>query len=86
MEATDVKGNGAPGGDAGTAKKRSSAKTAPVETRDVDEIIALRGLPRWTGESLKAYAGWKSGKQVTAAEFDAAYDGWLGRSQGGGRR
>jgi hypothetical protein len=86
MEAMDARGAGTSGGDAGTAKKRASAKTAPVEMRDVDEIIALRGLPRWTGESLKAYAGWKSGKQVTAAEFDAAYDGWLGRSIGGGRR
>ena len=65
---------------------KRTAKTAPAEMKGVDEIIAMRGIPHWAGESIKVYAGWKSGKAVTAEEFNAAYDGWNARNQGGGRR
>ena len=70
-----------------TTPAKRAPKAAPgTDVRDVDEYIAARNLPRWVGESIKVYAGWKSGKQVSAEEFKTALDGWNKRRQGGGRQ
>jgi hypothetical protein len=66
--------------------KPNKKKGASSELRDVDEHIAAKNLPRWMGESIKVFAGWKSGKAVSKEEFKEALDGWNKRSQGGGRR
>ncbi len=74
-------------------KKKRSA-TAMVAThppvpggtlRLVEEIARERGLPIWYLAGLRRAKGWAQGKQVTAAEFDAAAAAFDARPQGGGK-
>ncbi len=69
-----------------TAQKRSTKPASKSAKRDVDELIATRNLPAWMGESIKVYAGWKSGKEVSDEEFKETLDSWNNRNQGGGKR
>jgi hypothetical protein len=71
---------------AASATAKKGAKAASTVVKDVDEFIAIHSLPRWVGESIKVFAGWKSGKQVTAEEFNTVRAAWNKRNQGAGRR
>ena len=91
---TNATGTGAPPGETLSAEQKSKtlkrtdkSVSKPVpELKDVDALIAARNLPRYAGESIKVFAGWKSGKAVTEEEFDAVVAAWNKRQQGTGRR
>lgn len=69
------------------APRRATKTSAPVpERKTVDEFISLQKIPAWKAASILVFARWKSGKMVTAEEFEKAVKGWEKRPQGGGRK
>ncbi len=63
------------------AKKQDAKKAAMFP---VEDLAKKKGLKPWYLAGLRRAAGWKPGKEVSAAEFEKTVEKFNTRPQGGG--
>ncbi|MBU1002790.1 MAG: hypothetical protein KKE73_09730 [Proteobacteria bacterium] len=60
-------------------------KTEAEGLYPVDELATINDLAPWELASLKRFAGWAEGRQVSEDDFNNALTLFRGRTMGGGK-
>lgn len=68
-----------------TAAPSKKVTQLPPKLQDIEKLADLSDLRPWEKQALFRAAGWAPGKQVSAAEFNAALARFKKRQMGAGR-